>query len=58
MKVKKFNQCCQLERYNLIVTARYCTLLQFEQFHNEVHRTTHKLRTVPVQASTFMSLLY
>lgn len=29
MKVQKFNQCCQLERYNLIVTAHYCNLNSF-----------------------------
>lgn len=29
MKVKKFNPCCQLERYDLIVTTHYCNLNSF-----------------------------
>jgi len=37
----------------------YCTLLQFEQFHHEVHTTMHNLRTASIQALlTFRSLHY
>lgn len=40
MKVKKFNQCCQLERYNLIVTARYCNLNSFTMKSTEPHTSS------------------